>query len=629
VRKRIKEGLDHGGWKETRRCLPGTRLRYIEDILRWSVDTTSPSMCWLTGVAGSGKSAIVHEIAARHHHAQRMYSCFFFQRDDANIAPSVIQLLAYGLSSCSDSLRTSVSEAMELLQDGRAVPSLSQQFESFLVGPLRAFYTTHKSTPITFILDALDECPSSIRTELMEALRYGIPLLPPNVKLFATSRPQADIAVYLKKVSPKTIHLSVRLTHEDGDLKHFFNHELTEIRTVKNLDGSWSHKQLMHDVVALSNQACGLFQWAAVACGLIWRRFNPRSAIDRILTLRSSKDPQVNLDTLYTDCLHQVFPDAKNDPELRDTYVQVVGTIIAAKEPLEIPALHDLLDVDAATIDRLLLELGCVISMESVLGTRVAQIAHPSFFEFVTDASRCTDNAFNLHKAAVSRELGSRCFTQAFASLKRNICQVADEETDNNEMPPEALVSCLTPVLRYSCQFLLVHASEDVASDACSLSDRLDDFLRRKLLEWIEVMSLLQLLDTAVLMLREFPSTNGRSVRTLLLTSCPSPCDSSCTVRIVSSHRNVARRRPIYTSLRSGNHEECPPDLLVRTTFYASGDPSLSQLQGQVRRHSGQGGVGSAMASRDLHARLARGHEVSMSMPARCLSSKLPCTIFS
>ena len=77
IRMRLTEGLNIGGWYSDRRCLPGTRTQYMDRILESVRDADGPALCWLNGVAGSGKSTINLELAAMLHAKQRPYSYFF------------------------------------------------------------------------------------------------------------------------------------------------------------------------------------------------------------------------------------------------------------------------------------------------------------------------------------------------------------------------------------------------------------------------------------------------------------------------------------------------------------------------------------------------------------------------
>ncbi|KAH9068388.1 hypothetical protein EDB83DRAFT_2290763 [Lactarius deliciosus] len=58
---------DTGGWRSDRRCLPGTRTRYVVRVLEWVRSSGGPALCWFNGIAGSGKSTINHELAATLH----------------------------------------------------------------------------------------------------------------------------------------------------------------------------------------------------------------------------------------------------------------------------------------------------------------------------------------------------------------------------------------------------------------------------------------------------------------------------------------------------------------------------------------------------------------------------------
>lgn len=65
-------------------CLPGTReaiIQEIYDILNNPAED-APRVCLLTGVAGSGKSAVAHSIARLYDEQQRLGSSYCFARSD-------------------------------------------------------------------------------------------------------------------------------------------------------------------------------------------------------------------------------------------------------------------------------------------------------------------------------------------------------------------------------------------------------------------------------------------------------------------------------------------------------------------------------------------------------------------
>ncbi|KAH9007214.1 hypothetical protein EDB86DRAFT_65105 [Lactarius hatsudake] len=225
VRMRLTEGLNTGGWRSDRRCLPGTRTRYIDRIWEWIRTPDGPVLCWLNGVAGSGKTAISHELAATLHAKRRPYSCFFFKHDDAALALSAVRLLAYGLSFVSG-LRELVIQALELSDDTRVHPTMEEQFMALIVTPLQEFAAICPETTVVLVIDGVDECPADTRPAFLAAIRAGVLHLPASVKIFLASRPRSDVRAVVETLAPLDVHLAVGAGRDDGDIELFLQREL-------------------------------------------------------------------------------------------------------------------------------------------------------------------------------------------------------------------------------------------------------------------------------------------------------------------------------------------------------------------------------------------------------------------
>jgi len=66
-------------------CLPGTREKIIEEIIEWVNSPNGDDVArvfFLSGVAGSGKSAIAHAIAKLFEQQKRLGSFYCFDRAD-------------------------------------------------------------------------------------------------------------------------------------------------------------------------------------------------------------------------------------------------------------------------------------------------------------------------------------------------------------------------------------------------------------------------------------------------------------------------------------------------------------------------------------------------------------------
>ena len=414
---RLTEGLNTGGWRSDRRCLPGTRTRYIDRILEWVRSADGPALCWLNGVAGSGKSAISHELAATLHAKRRPYGCFFFN-DDAALALSAVRLLAYGLSFVSG-LRELVVQALEQSDDTRVHPTMEEQFMALIVTPLLEFADICPETTVVLVIDGVDECPADTRPAFLAALRAGIPRLPTNVKVFLASHPRGDVPGVVEALAPLEVHLAVGAGQDDGDIDLFMERELVQICETGGLERTWSPSQIKKEAGVLSAKAGGLFQWAKLATALLGdqtRRdqIRPREMTTRILNAAdSSSGGEVNLDALYAEALRIAVPGEAQDKDPRTLYRQVIGTVVAAQEPLTISAIYTLLNAsglgcDANTVHALLENLGSVIVLRPIRdGAVVVHIGHPSFSEYVTSPQRCP-SAWYIDLQRVSAQLGSR-----------------------------------------------------------------------------------------------------------------------------------------------------------------------------------------------------------------------------
>jgi len=499
------EGLDTGGWRSDRRCLSGTRTRYLARIWEWVRSSEGPVVCWLNGVAGSGKSSISHELAATLHAKRRPYSCFFFRHDDGSLALSAVRLLAYGLSFVSG-LRELVVEAMEQSNDTRVNPTMEEQFATLVVTPLQEFAAISPMTTVVLVVDGIDECPADIRASFLAAIRSGTPLLPSTAKIFLTSRPRDDVRGYLEALESLKIPVDVGIGKDDGDVERFLQHELERISKVVGLERTWLASEIKSDAGALAARAGGLFQWARLLSSLLDNRVRPREVVSRVLGgVETSATPEVNLDVLYTEALNIALSAGADDRDLEALYRRVVGTIIAAQQPLTVSAICTLLKAedddnhDATGVIRALLEnLGCVFVLYPISGGAVVvRIAHPSFYDYATSRHRCPSNWFiDAHEASV--QLGSRCFSLMMKSLRRDICRTGSPSVTNKDVSSERIYRYIVTGLRYACS----HAFTHVAGDSGNIR-MLETFLTEKLLEWLEAMSLMSHLDTAVELMQQ------------------------------------------------------------------------------------------------------------------------------
>jgi hypothetical protein len=110
-------------------CLPKTRVDLLQEIYGWCDGNDKPSIFWLNGLAGTGKSTIARTIARRYSEQGHLGASFFFSRgvQDVSHAGRFFTSLAVQLSKRIPSLQHYISDAISKNED-IASHSLSDQW---------------------------------------------------------------------------------------------------------------------------------------------------------------------------------------------------------------------------------------------------------------------------------------------------------------------------------------------------------------------------------------------------------------------------------------------------------------------------------------------------------------------
>jgi len=183
-----------------------TRVRILKEIDAWIKDPDAQRICWITGMAGTGKTTITKTVCERASADPDVVlgGSFFCsrtgvaaQRDIRCVIPTLVQLLARQSIVFSQSLAEEIANDQDLQHKHVTV-----QVKQLLYTPLTAAKDSH--TSIVFVIDALDECGDMISdlneeshqavSEMLEALVTSAPTavrLP--VKFLVTLRPETHI----------------------------------------------------------------------------------------------------------------------------------------------------------------------------------------------------------------------------------------------------------------------------------------------------------------------------------------------------------------------------------------------------------------------------------------------------
>jgi hypothetical protein len=250
----------------------------------------------------------------------------------------------------------------------------------------------------------------------------------------------------------------------------------------------------------------GLFIFAATSVNFIRDRnySSPRDQLGNLLRNsvtvgESSSSPHQHLDRLYTQVLKHAFPDISLHLESRLKIV--LGTIIFLQDPLSPFALQELLNLTPNTVRETLVHLQSVVIIPET-DVQVIRLIHPSFFDFMTDQTRCQNPKFAVNPETQHTLLARACL-QTIKSLKQDICGIKNPFILNNEVNdlPSRITKCIPPHVRYACRHWAFHLTNALVAD--DLPGLIKEFCSNFLLNWVEVCSLLGELRNSLVALRD------------------------------------------------------------------------------------------------------------------------------
>ncbi|KAM6522866.1 hypothetical protein FALCPG4_012481 [Fusarium falciforme] len=425
-------------------CLENTRVDVLREIYEWAEDLHSPTLFWLNGMAGTGKSTISRTVAQHLAETGTLGASFFFQKGEADRSnlSKLFTTLAAGLSRWQPVVSRHIEEAID--QNPQIFDQMfHQQFSKLILDPLSKL-NLGSEKPIVIVIDALDECqhPSitSIITDIFPRARR---LRHPRLKFFLTSRPELPIqagfsSVERKKTYDDLILQNVPRNVIQRDLETFLRETIEIIRNRYNngssrLPPSWPGKDAIQRLV---NMAMPLFIVASTVCRFLEDRRlgNPKRQMEKILAVQDRAHVSM-LDQMYLAVLNQQFgggPDSytpQQKSQIIEEFHLIVGSIILLSNPLTIPALARLLhykqDFDAFQVameDRLEL-LHSVLSVPppSERLRSPVRALHLSFRDFLVDGKHRAVNPFWVDEAKTHRILAQSCLRAMRTSLRENM----------------------------------------------------------------------------------------------------------------------------------------------------------------------------------------------------------------
>ncbi|KAH8991451.1 hypothetical protein EDB86DRAFT_3079870 [Lactarius hatsudake] len=478
-------------------CLEGTRVTVLQQIRAFLEDTTGANLFWLSGIAGSGKSTIAQSAAVE---ATLWANCvvasfFFSQRGHAELcdASFVFPTLAYQFSLADAGFRKHVSGIVKEHPDIFEKDFISQ-FKSLIVEPLKAMDFAQRH--VFIVLDAFDECEPRGATAILNALLNRDIDVPKELKVLTTSRPEA----HLRRVfcaQDNIRKLSLQDIEAKSDIHHYLltTFKQPPITLAAPFDAS-------EEVISkLAESAGDSFIYAASILRFIFDEHDqhPRRRLEILLGNRTDPEerPHERLDTLYLSILHHAVPSgAKNSIKRR--LRTVLGQLVTFREPLPMAVMEKFCELESDDVKRALHNLHSLIHVPDS-DNQAPRVYHLSFFDFIIDPTRCEDADLVVDVDSAEREVLRSCFDHLSLRLDRNMAGIEDPSLPHSEIDGflTKVENAISPELRYACLYWASHLMKNKDPHDEKIWPRLQDFLTRCLLWWIETMALLGTLGDA------------------------------------------------------------------------------------------------------------------------------------
>ncbi|KAI0342503.1 WD40 repeat-like protein [Trametopsis cervina] len=510
-----------------KRCLPGTRAQVLSEIMNWAhgyPDTETKdcedhaSILLLHGVAGSGKSAIAHEIARRFADVGRLGSsfCFNVSRQATRSPGSLFSSIARGIAEVDKGWRTALLAVLKNLPSSeRQTMSMTLQLQNFLQKPSEQL---HCVGPIVIVIDALDESgDADAREPLLRNILTLATVLPSSFRLLITTRPEKDIMDTLGNAMPVR-QMDVTSVDRNSiiiDVHSFMRKELSSLSdtlTSASADSNWA--------MQLAERSEGSFQWAATACKFIKGSGKGGQTPDERMAIVLAQEGRMRepLDDIYVRVLDSVCDFGMDDSPARRRFQLALGLVLDIREPLPLGALRELLRGNTQAIQAIqafILHLGSLFEGAGD-GNRPLRPLHTSVRDFFRTEER--SKQYYVKPDDTNETLAQAALLTIAMGPQFNICQLESSYTANQDIPDlqEKIKTHISPALSYSHRFWDAHVCE--CEDTNRIEPAVKGFLDDSVLIWLEVMALLGIQqsgtipDSTFAEVERFVSMCGRAI---------------------------------------------------------------------------------------------------------------------
>ncbi|KAJ3389119.1 hypothetical protein HDU84_009123 [Entophlyctis sp. JEL0112] len=399
--------------KFARAYVDKTRMWAVESFDKWSRLGRSTVLCHFGG-AGVGKSMLAWRIrswqAQKPHLASYVVGGYFHCKHDdpeKNNARNVVATLAHQLARRSVGFRKYIVEIKRRYDEKKALDAelvdLVDHPEAFKLLFLDGLKHVERSErkELCFVIDALDEVGiqgEAQRRYFLETIARGSAELPDGVRLFVTSRPEADVVKILGTVQMDEIRLRDGANMDDIGL--FVQAKFGEL----GLSGTEYVRQQQQVAVASE----GVFVFAALVCKEMEAAkasgiFEGTGGAERVAEFLHGMVVNAGLEALYAPILERCYLGATEDELLM--LRSVVGIVLAGRQALYAEVVAYILQVTLEDVCRVTDKIRSILYVE---GGRIT-VLHKSVKDYFSSRKSCLDGRFFVDERASHNLLAGRC----------------------------------------------------------------------------------------------------------------------------------------------------------------------------------------------------------------------------
>jgi hypothetical protein len=370
------------------KCHPDTRTEILDGLYIWAIGSDpAPSIFWLYGPAGAGKSAIMQTLCRRLTDGGCLGGSFFFKRGHATRgnARVLFTTLAYQLALQNSFLKGPISECV---QNDPSVTgrSMELQLQKLIVQPCRSPLNPHLKSIL--LIDGLDECAGdNVQQEILHLINDAVREYPHILRILIASRPEPHIREMFERPSVNRLYRSLNIRQSFVDVEKYLRDEFSRIHrehweTMEAIPTPWPSWDVLN---ALVEKSSGYFIYASTVIKFVDDKdFRPTERLSMVIDWQNisthSDRPFEVLDQLYT----QILRVARS----RSRLVRILCVLINFPE-LSLGEIEQLLQLNPGDVGLSLRRLHSVLQVPSD-GSSIS-VYHASFRDFLADPVRSNE----------------------------------------------------------------------------------------------------------------------------------------------------------------------------------------------------------------------------------------------